>query len=220
MDSDPTQAGPEQERRPVSSAPGSPATGAPRPVRPSEPHPSVRAKNDDEQPFWRMLVEFVVLVGAAFLLAMAIKQWVVQPFYIPSGSMETTLDIGDRVLVNKFVYQFDHPKYGDVVVFVSPEDKQQDLIKRVIAVGGQTVQVKDGYVYVDGKKLDEPYVQQGNRDAYTMPAPVTVPKGFVWVMGDNRANSSDSRVIGPQPLSKILGQAFVIYWPLNRLNSL
>ncbi len=234
MNSDPTQAGPEEESRPVSS-PASPAhagaqpsapplaTGAPRPAAPQEPHPSVRAKgskDEAEQPFWRWLLEFVLLVGAAFILATAIKTWVVQPFYIPSGSMETTLNVGDRVLVNKFVYTFTHPKYGDVVVFVSPEDKSQDLIKRVIAVGGQTVQVKDGYVYVNGKKLDEPYVQPQNRDHYNSAAPTIVPKGYVWVMGDNRANSSDSRFIGPQPVTKILGQAFVIYWPLNRIRGL
>jgi signal peptidase I len=82
------------------------------------------------------------------------------------------------------------------------------------------VDIKDGFVSVDGKKLDEPYVMAPNRDAYTLPQPVRVPDGYVWVMGDNRANSSDSRVIGPQPMSSILGKAFVIYWPIDRLRGL
>ena len=170
--------------------------------------------------FIAWVLEFVLLVAAAFLLATAIKTWVVQPFYIPSGSMEPTLAIGDRVLVNKFVYRFSSPKRGDVVVFESPEGPRTDLIKRVIAVGGQRVEIKDGYVYVDGVKLDEPYVARERRDNYTSPTPTKVPAGFVWVMGDNRGNSADSRVIGPQPLSAILGQAFAIYWPLPRMGGL
>jgi len=168
----------------------------------------------------RWVVEFVVLVVAAFLLATGIKTFVVQPFYIPSGSMEPTLAIADRVLVNKFVYRFSTPKRGDVVVFVSPEAPTTDLIKRVIATGGQTVQVKDGYVSVDGVTLDEPYVSKERRDNYSSPTPTRVPAGYVWVMGDNRGNSSDSRVIGPQPVTSILGKAFAIYWPVQRIGGL
>ena len=166
------------------------------------------------------VVEFVVLVLAAFLLATGIKTWVVQPFYIPSGSMEPTLAVGDRVLVNKFIYAFTSPKSGDVVVFVSPEGPQTDLIKRVVAVGGQTVEVRQGYVYVDGKKIEEAYIAQERRDDFTSPGPTKVPAGYVWVMGDNRGNSADSRVIGPQPVAGILGRAFSIYWPLNRISGL
>ena len=218
------------------AAPVPVAAPVPAAATPAESTPAPDTRTDDEPEtavdtptgdrksevlsFVRWIVEFVLLVGAAFLLATAIKTWVVQPFYIPSGSMEPTLAIGDRVLVNKFIYRFDAPKRGDVVVFESPEGPKTDLIKRVIAVGGQTVQVKDGYVYVDGVKLDEPYVAQDRRDNYSSPTPTKVPRGYVWVMGDNRGNSSDSRVIGPQPLSAILGEAFSIYWPVQRMSGL
>jgi signal peptidase I len=192
------------ELPPVGDSTGKPASG----------------RSEEVSSFIRWVVEFVVLVVAAFLLATGIKTWVVQPFYIPSGSMEPTLAIGDRVLVNKFIYRFTSPKRGDVVVFESPEGPKTDLIKRVIATGGQTVQIKDGYVSVDGTKLDEPYVAKDRRDNYTSPTPTKVPQGYVWVMGDNRGNSADSRVIGPQPLSAILGQAFTIYWPIQRFGGL
>ena len=168
----------------------------------------------------RWVVEFVILVAAAFALATGIKAFVVQPFYIPSGSMEPTLAIGDRVLVNKFLYRFSTPRRGDVVVFASPETPATDLIKRVIATGGQTVEIKDGAVFVDGVKLDEPYVSKERRDNYSSPTPTKVPAGYVWVMGDNRGNSSDSRVIGPQPVTAILGKAFAIYWPVQRIGGL
>lgn len=178
------------------------------------------AKAEEEQPFWRWLLEFVVLVGLAVLLATGIKTFVVQPFFIPSGSMIPTLEINDRVLVNKFVYRFSEPGVGDVVVFSGPGQTDEDLIKRVIAVGGQTVDIRDGYVLVDGKKLDEPYVKPSDRDRYNLPGPLKIPAGFLWLMGDNRANSADSRVFGPQPVSKVLGQAFMIYWPLERMRGL
>ena len=178
------------------------------------------AGDDHTASFWRWVIEFVVLVAAAFLLATGIKWWVVQPFYIPSGSMEPTLQIGDRVLANKFVYRFSSPKRGDVVVFTSPESDSTDLIKRVVATGGQTVMIRAGRVYVDGKALDEPYVAPADRDSYTLSAPVRIPRGSVWLMGDNRANSSDSRVFGPRPVKDILGQAFCIYWPVQRVRAL
>jgi signal peptidase I len=170
--------------------------------------------------FGRWLIELVVLVALAWVLALGIKTYVVQPFIIPSSSMEPTLLISDRVLVNKSIYRFGEPKAGDIVVFVSPEDGTTDLIKRVIAVGGQTVDVQDGKVSVDGVLLDEPYVNPAYPDHYDSDAPVKVPAGMIWVMGDNRANSKDSRFIGPQPVSAVLGRAFAIYWPLARLRGL
>jgi signal peptidase I len=219
------QALPVAEAAPVAGSAYVPlgAPGAPSPTDPALPPvvtPAADAKPSEVRAFIRWIVEFVLLVLAAFLLATALKTWVVQPFYIPSGSMEPTLAIGDRVLVNKFIYRFTSPKRGDVVVFESPEGPKTDLIKRVIATGGQTVQIKDGYVSVDGTKLDEPYVAKDRRDNYTSPTPTKVPQGYVWVMGDNRGNSADSRVIGPQPLSAILGQAFTIYWPIQRFGGL
>jgi signal peptidase I len=180
--------------------------------------PSARsAQHEETMSFGRWLLELVVLVALAWVLALGIKTYVVQPFIIPSSSMEPTLLVSDRVLVSKFVYRFVEPKPGDIVVFVSPEDGRTDLIKRIIAVAGQTVDIRDGKVVVDGIQLVEPYVNSAYPDHYDSDAPVKIPPGTIWVMGDNRANSKDSRFIGPQPVSRVLGRAFAIYWPLGRL---
>jgi signal peptidase I len=173
-----------------------------------------------EESFLRWLAEVVVLLAVAVVLALGIKTFVVQPFVIPSSSMVPTLQIGDRVLVNKFIYRFTQPKPGDVVVFTSPDNDNMDLIKRVIAVGGQSVQIRDGIVYVNGQARTEPFVNPEVRDTYTSAAPVKVPDGYVWVMGDNRTNSRDSRYFGPQPVKNLLGRAFAIYWPLTRIRAL
>lgn len=171
---------------------------------------------EDRTSFGRWLLELVVLVTLALGLATGIKTFVVQPFYIPSGSMEPTLEVGDRVLANKFLYRFDEPKAGDVVVFKSPDAKGTDYIKRIIATEGQTVDVRRGAVTVDGQPLQEAYVNTLVADQSDLTEPVTVPEGHVWLMGDNRANSADSRVFGPQPVSHLLGKAFLVYWPLGR----
>jgi signal peptidase I len=173
-----------------------------------------------EESFLRWLGELVVLVALAFVLAMGIKTFVVQPFVIPSGSMEPTLQIQDRVLVNKFVYRFQKPQQGDVVVFLSPESNSIDYIKRVVAVGGQTVDIQNGVVRVDGKPLRETYVNHEVQDTYTSQQPIKVPADSVFLMGDNRTNSRDSRYFGPRPVSSLLGKAFFIYWPFNRLHTL
>ena len=164
------------------------------------------------------LAEVVGIVVTAFVLALLIQQFVVKPFYIPSVSMEPTLLVGDRVLVNRFVYRFGSPKVGDVVVFHPPVAPQEDYIKRVMAVAGQTIGVHDGKLVVDGKPVDEPYLkdQVMARDS----PDVKVPAGKVFVMGDNRNDSGDSRVFGPVPISSLLGKAFVIYWPLSRIGGL
>lgn len=166
------------------------------------------------------LVEMLILVGIAWVLATGIRTFVVQPFVIPSGSMEPTLLVSDQVLVNRFIYRFEHAKPGDIVVFVSSEDRVTDLIKRVVAVGGQTVEIRNGVVFVDGKRRYEPFVNSSVPDHFNSSAPFRVPDGMVFVMGDNRANSMDSRYIGPQPESAILGRAFAIYWPLGRVRGL
>lgn len=161
----------------------------------------------------RSIVEFLFLVGAAFLLSLVIKTFIVQPFVIPSPSLEPTIMTGDRILANMFIYRFTQPKYGDIVVFPDPGKRLPALIKRVIAVGGQTVDVRGGKVFVDGKPLDEPYVHGKRTDPGTVPLPITIPQGYVWLMGDNRPNSADARFFGPQPASAIEGEAFAIYWP-------
>ncbi len=197
------------------------------------------------------LRELPVLVLVAFLLALLIKALLVQAFWIPSESMERTLLINDRVLVNKVVYHFRDVHRGEIVVFngkgtgfdhaesIVPKPtnivsrfirgaqgllglgapSETDFIKRVIAVGGDTVACCDaeGRVMVNGHPLDEPYVYQNDYQRF---GPVKVPKGYLWVMGDHRGASSDARQNGPIPQSKVVGRAFVRVWPLSRFGFL
>jgi signal peptidase I len=183
-------------------------------------HAAPRGPEAGPPSFPRWLGQIVVLLTIAAVLAFGIRTFVVQPFLIPSSSMEDTLLIGDGVLVNMFAYRFEQPKVGDIVVFSSAEDTSSDLIKRVVAVGGQTVDIRDGVLYVDGRQQTEPYVNEKYPDHYAADAPVSVPSGTVYVLGDNRANSEDSRYIGPQPVSAILGRAFAICWPVSRIGVL
>lgn len=177
---------------------------------------------EEETSFVRWLVETILLVLAAFLLAQGIKTFVVQPFVIPTGSMIPTIEINDRVLAEKISYRFiRQPEYSDIVVFDDPTKAHPQLIKRVIATEGQTVDIRDGMVYVDNKKLDEPYLHGVRTEPEgSVPLPLKVPKGYVWVMGDNRPNSGDSRFIGPQPVTAIQGRAIWTYWPLTRFGPL
>jgi signal peptidase I len=161
----------------------------------------------------RWAVETAGLVVAAYVLAYLIRMFVVQPFYIPSGSMEPTLMPGDQVLVNKFIYRFQPPADGDIVVLHAPKIMGRiDLIKRVVGVAGQTVEMRGARLLVDGRIVNEPYVKNEDGSPF---GPVTVPAGTVFLMGDNRTNSRDSRFIGAIPLSSLMGKAFVIYWPLT-----
>ncbi len=164
----------------------------------------------------RNIVEWVVIIAGALIVAVVVKTFLVQAFYIPSGSMLPTLEEQDRVLVNKLSYDL-HPVHrGDIVVFKGPEQAQgevKDLIKRVIALPGETVEARDGVVFVDGKALEEGYLGSG---ITTGPLePTTIPANHYWVMGDNRGNSKDSRFFGPIDKSLIIGRAFVKVWPIS-----
>jgi len=171
---------------------------------------------EEPQSTLRWLVETALLVALAFVLAQGIKTFVVQPFVIPSGSMLPTIQLGERVIAEKLTYRFSHdPEPGEIVVFANPEGYPPILIKRVIATGGQTVDLRQGVVYVDGEALDEPYTH-GQPSEPLNPAityPFTVPEGSVWVMGDNRTNSGDSRQIGPIAVAAVKGRAIWSYWP-------
>lgn len=185
----------------------------------------VAASSDDgDAPvsFGRWLGELVLMVVLAFVLAAGIRTFVVQPYVIPSGSMEPTIEIEDRVLANKFIYRFGDPEPGDVVVLDDPTGTVPTLIKRVVATGGQTVDLRDGLVVVDGVTLDEPYTHglPSEPMSQAVTFPYQIPADSVWLMGDNRANSADSRVFGAVPLSEIRGQAFVTFWPFDRFGSL
>jgi signal peptidase I len=164
----------------------------------------------------RATIEWVVLIGAALIIALVIKAFLFQAFYIPSESMVPTLKVGDRVLVNKLSYDLHDVHRGDIIVFKAPPEARRDgindLVKRVIGLPGDTVEAReDGRVYVNSRLLDEPYLPKGTRTS-NLP-PTKVPAGHYFMMGDNRSASSDSRVWGPIEKSAIIGRVFVRIWP-------
>ncbi len=178
-----------------------------------------------EQSFGRWLIETVLLVVLALVLAQGIKAFLVQPFVIPSGSMIPTIQERDRILAEKVSYRFVRdPERLDVVVFENPtgDPAAPILIKRLIAVGGQTIDLREGVVYIDDVALDEPYTHglpsepQNPQITY----PFTIPAGYYWMMGDNRTNSGDSRQFGPVAKSAVLGHAVWTYWPPKAFNAL
>jgi signal peptidase I len=188
-------------------------TAAPPPAHP--PRAVVRRRRAR-----RRRLEWPFLIVFALLSAYLIRAFVVQTFYIPSGSMHETLLEGDRVLVNKVGYHLHDVSRGDVVVFRRPPDFQvedEDLIKRVIALPGETVEARGRTIYVNGRPLAEPYVEPACRGTEDFQR-VRVPRGSLWVMGDNRCNSSDSRVFGPVDRDLVVGRAFVLAWPFDRLS--
>jgi signal peptidase I len=175
--------------------------------------------------------EYVEAILWALVLTALLRTFVIQAFRIPSESMVKTLLVGDFLFVNKFEYgakiPFTHlrlpglrkPRRGDVIVFRSPRDPGKDLVKRCIAVGGQTIEIKDKTVVVDGRPLDEPYVihiDPNIRPAALDPrdnfGPYTVPSGDLFMMGDNRDNSEDSRYLGPVDMDLVKGRAMFFYW--------
>jgi signal peptidase I len=177
-----------------------------------------RAKNRSSRAF-RWIIEVAVIVAAAFVLAFLVQQFLVKPYVIPSPSMEPTLMEGDRVLVNRLVYHFHAPHRGDVIVFHPPGRPGSDpFIKRVVAVGGDTVAVHDGLLYLNGEPQAEPFIME--HPILNEFAQVAVPEGYVWVMGDNRNDSGDSRVFGPVSVKAIVGEAFAVYWPIRRFKGL
>ena len=211
---------------------GKPATDASAPEKPRE-----EAKQGDKG-FLGFLRELPVLIVLAFVLAILLKTFVVQAFYIPSGSMEPTLMPGDRVLVNKVLY---HPARGDIVVFQSPGPQpdrglvggflhwlseglgfarpaNEDYIKRIVGLPGESVEIHDHTVYIDGQPLAEPYLTRDARLSMGDFGPVQVPPDSLFVMGDNRGNSNDSRAgLGFISESRVIGGAFVKIWPPSRM---
>jgi signal peptidase I len=164
----------------------------------------------------RNAVEWVVIIGGAFLVAFVVKTFLIQAFFIPSGSMLPTLHEDDRVLVNKLSYDLHDVHRGDLVVFERPENEAagqiKDLIKRVVGLPGERIESRDGHVYIDGDLLEEPYLD--DRTQTTGLEPQTIPAGHVFVMGDNRGDSMDSRVFHAIDEDLIVGRAFVRVWPL------
>jgi len=166
------------------------------------------------------IVEYLVILLVSFALVFGfVRPFVMEAFWIPSGSMIPTLQINDRVLVNKFIYRFTEPERGDIVVFQSVESADQDLIKRVVGLPGDEIAVRGGKLFVNGEPQKEPYTNEKLPDVSYF-ARTTVPKNHVFVMGDNRGNSQDSRVFGPLPKENIEGEAFLRFWPPGRIGLL
>jgi len=175
--------------------------------------------------------EYAEAIGMALLLALFIRTFIVQAFKIPSGSMIPTLQIGDHILVNKLAYGIRVPLYGhylvdfgkvqrgDVIVFIFPEDRSKDFIKRVVAVAGDTVEIRGKKISINGKQVDDPHAHfEGDDPQNVLPAsrddfgPTRVPENQLFVMGDNRDRSYDSRFWGFVNLDDVRGKAFLIYW--------
>lgn len=166
------------------------------------------------------VLELVVIAVVAFALVFGVvRPFIVEAFVIPSGSMIPTLMIGDRVLANKFIYDFTDPERGDVIVFESVETEGQDLIKRVVGTPGDAVEIRDDTLYVNGEPQGAPYLNGESGAGYPQER-FTVPEGSYFMMGDNRGNSSDSRVFGPVPEENLEGEAFVTFWPPGRVGTL
>jgi signal peptidase I len=185
-----------------------------------------------------ILLEYGEAILVAIILALFIRTFVVQAFKIPSGSMKPTLQIGDHILVNKFIYgvkipfldktliPITEPKRGDVVVFEFPEDPKKDFIKRVVGLEGDTVEIRNKKVYINNEPMEDPYgthldshIIPGGRRPRDNIGPVSVPSDSIFVMGDNRDHSYDSRFWGFVKLSALKGKAFIIYWSWDGENS-
>ncbi len=169
-----------------------------------------------------LMKEWVEPIIIAVVLALIIRTFIVQAFKIPTGSMRPTLIEGDRILVNKFIYKFREPKRGEVIVFISPEDKKKDFIKRLVGLPGESVQIANGIVLINNNPLEENsllkkyyYYNRGEFGAEGQA--LKVPDNAYFVLGDNSGSSRDSRYWGFMPKKYLLGKAFLIYWPPNRI---
>ena len=186
----------------------------------------------------RITIDWIVTIAGAIAIVLAIKAWVVNPYRIPSSSMEPTLhcakdahgceaSFSDRVLANRFIYRFKEPERGDIVVFETPPAARArcgaggTFVKRLIGLPGERVELRSeralSYVYINGRKLDEPYIGRNRRDTRG-PQSFTVPEGQYFMMGDNRSQSCDSREWGAVPRENLIGKVFATYWPPNRIS--
>jgi signal peptidase I len=175
----------------------------------------------------RTVVEYIVLAVVAVAVALLIQAFLVKPYRIPSASMEDTLLIGDRVLVDRISWRFSQPERGDIVVFHPPFDGPV-LIKRIIGLPNDEISLRGGFVYINGQRLDEPYVRRvdgrpepsdpfSNGLPWSLQEPYKVPAGSYFVMGDNRTDSGDSREFGPIKRAQFVGRGFARYWPPGRI---
>jgi signal peptidase I len=178
-------------------------------------------------------IDWLVTIVGAIAIVLAIKAWVVNPYRIPSSSMEPTLHcarpgsecearFSDRVLACRFCYRLWSPKRGDIVVFHTPPLAEArcgaggTFVKRLIGLPGDTWEERAGYVYIDGKRLNESYIKSARRDTRTI-TPIKIPPGHYFMMGDNRSSSCDSRAWGSVPRKNLIGKVFATYWPPSRI---
>jgi signal peptidase I len=192
---------------------------------------------------WRLTIDWLVTIAGAILIVLAIKAWIVNPYRIPSSSMEPTLhcavpgsgceaSYSDRVLACRFCYRFWGPSRGDIIVFETPKRLENGqlvdvaaekcgaggtFVKRLIGLPGETLQEKAGYVYINGHILPEPYITTQRRDTTDF-GPIKIPKGQYFMMGDNRQQSCDSREWGTVPRANLVGPVFATYWPPQRIH--
>ncbi len=187
----------------------------------------------------RITIDWVVTIVGAIAIVLLVKAYVINPYRIPSSSMEPTLHcaepaagcqarFSDRVLANRFLYHLRDPRRGEIIVFETPAAARVQcgaggtFVKRLIGLPGETIEVRlrrgDGYVYINGKKLQEPYVEDSRRGETQSFGPVTIPPGQYFMMGDNRSQSCDSRRWGSVPRDNLIGKVFATYWPPNRVS--
>jgi len=187
---------------------------------------------------WRVTIDWVVTIVGAIAIVLAIKAWVVNPYRIPSSSMEQTLHcampasgcearFSDRVLANRLIYHFREPERGEIIVFETPPAAQTrcgaggTFVKRLIGLPGERLELRTeggfSFVYIDGQKLPEPYLEQARRDSRG-PETFTIPQGQYFMMGDNRSQSCDSREWGTVPRDNLIGKVFATYWPPTRIS--
>lgn len=170
----------------------------------------------------RAALEWGILIVAALVIAVVIRAFVFQAFYIPSESMLPTLQVGDRVLVNKLSYKLHEPRRGDIVVFKAPRgaatDEIKDLVKRLVGLPGETIEGRNGRIYIDGRPLNEPYLPDGTKSRPF--GPEKVPEDSYFMLGDNRQFSKDSTFFGPIQRDDLIGRVFMRIWPLNHLGFL
>ena len=192
--------------------------GAPQGAPDGSPERAPRARGRWRSGLLGTLVEIVIIVAAAFAIALLVQAFIVKPFTIHQVSMRPTLQEGDRILLNRLVYHFRQPARGDIIVFHSPITEGEDLVKRIVGVAGDRIAVSGGKLWINGVAQNEPYLLEqdfsGDMDE------MVVPAGDVFVMGDNRNNSGDSRLFGPIPTNVIIGGALVVYWPIGHWKTL
>ncbi|MGA2836071.1 MAG: signal peptidase I [Acidimicrobiales bacterium] len=191
---------------------------------------------------YRWVIEWAIILMAVLVCTVLLRTYVIQSFFIPSPSMVPTLQVGDRIMVDKLSYDLHAVHRGDIIVFKRPPLEAQDypdLVKRVVGLPGETISTNDGHVYIDCrnqdyaacKPLSEPWLPPGPQSytaslpddqypQFNMPGPVKIPSGDYYVMGDNRTDSEDSRFFGPIPRSLIVGRAVAVVWPLSQAKGL